>query len=76
MSITIRNTQRVLQLCMASVQSDLHQLLKYSNHSSWDLGLHFTSDRTIRRLNKEYRQTDKPTDILSFPFHTVLPIFR
>ncbi len=31
------------------------------------LSLLITSDETIRRLNKHYRQQDKSTDVLSFP---------
>jgi probable rRNA maturation factor len=27
----------------------------------------FVSDNTIRRLNKQFRNLDKPTDVLSFP---------
>jgi probable rRNA maturation factor len=31
------------------------------------LGVRFTSDRGIREMNREYRQQDKATDVLSFP---------
>lgn len=27
----------------------------------------FVSDRSIRKLNQQFRNTDKPTDVLSFP---------
>lgn len=31
------------------------------------LGVRLTGDRTVRRLNREFRQKDKSTDVLSFP---------
>ncbi len=31
------------------------------------LSLLITGDKTMQRLNKQYRQQDKPTDVLSFP---------
>ncbi len=31
------------------------------------LGVRFCSDREMRRVNREYRQLDKTTDVLSFP---------
>lgn len=37
----------------------------------WDVGVMLTTDAHIQRLNRAYRQKDKPTDILSFPFHKV-----
>lgn len=30
-----------------------------------------TTNKHIYQLNRKYRQKDKPTDILSFPFHKV-----
>lgn len=37
----------------------------------WDVGVMLTTDAHMRRLNRAHRQKDKPTDILSFPFHQV-----
>jgi probable rRNA maturation factor len=31
------------------------------------LGVRFTGDRTMRRLNRDFRHKDKSTDVLSFP---------
>lgn len=31
------------------------------------VGVRFAGDRTVRRLNREYRGKDKTTDVLSFP---------
>lgn len=31
------------------------------------LGVRFAGDRTVRRLNREFRGKDKATDVLSFP---------
>ncbi|MBS1791735.1 MAG: rRNA maturation RNase YbeY [Acidobacteria bacterium] len=33
------------------------------------LTISFIRDREMRRLNRNYRQIDKPTDVLSFAYH-------
>ncbi len=33
------------------------------------MGLWLTTDLRMRTLNRRYRKIDKPTDVLSFPFH-------
>ncbi len=47
-------------------------MLAALNYDDFDLGIWLTTDQTIRHYNKEYRHKDKPTDILSFPYHPEL----
>jgi probable rRNA maturation factor len=44
-------------------------LLNVAGYSEWNMGLWLTTDLRIRTLNRRYRKIDKPTDVLSFPFH-------
>jgi len=70
--ITIRNTQRRIKINTASVKKDAQALLDALNYSDFDLGIWFTSNATIHKYNKQYRNTDKATDILSFAYHPTL----
>ena len=36
-----------------------------------DVGVMLTSDRHIQTLNRKYRRQNRPTDILSFPYHKI-----
>lgn len=38
-----------------------------------ELSLLFTDDEQIRQLNRDWRNTDKPTNVLSFPAFEVAP---
>jgi len=51
---------------------DLERIVKHTLHIAHitqpvTLSLLITGDQAIQRLNKQYRQQDKPTDVLSFP---------
>ncbi len=43
-------------------------LSKFAPKNATDVGILFTNDRIIHRLNREYRGKDKPTDVLSFVY--------
>ncbi len=41
-------------------------------YGDFDLGMLLTTNASIRFYNRDFRNQDKPTDILSFPYHTEL----
>lgn len=70
--ITIKNRQRKIAIDIKKLQRDAQIILDALNYSDFDLGILLTTNKTIHTYNKEYRQHDKPTDILSFPYHPEL----
>ena len=68
--ITIKNTQRAIKIPINQVKNTVVQVLKKLGYQDFDIGIWFTTDRTIKKYNKQYRKIDKPTDILSFAYHT------
>lgn len=70
--ITIRNTQRKIKIDIANLKHDAQTILDALEYSDFDLGIWLTSNTMIRKYNNEYRHKDKPTDVLSFPYHTEL----
>lgn len=70
--ITIRNTQRKIRIDVVQLKKNAQIILDELGYSNFDLGVWLTSNKTIREYNKKYRDKDKPTDVLSFPYHTEL----
>ncbi len=70
--ITIRNSQRKIKIDTKKLRADAQTILDALEYSDYDLGIWLTTNRTIHTYNREYRHKDKPTDILSFPYHTNL----
>ncbi len=67
--IVIKNTQRKFKIDKNKVTSDAQIILEALGYGDFDLGIWFTTNATIRDYNRDYRKKDKPTDILSFPYH-------
>ena len=40
-------------------------------YGDFDLGIMLTTNATIKKYNAQYRNKDKATDVLSFPFHHI-----
>lgn len=70
--ITINNRQRKINVNLKKMERELELMLQALGYASFDVGVLLTTNATIRRYNRDYRHKDKPTDILSFPYHTEL----
>lgn len=71
--ITIKNTQRTTDIDQKFITKTAQTILDKLKYSDFDLGIWFTTNKTIRSYNKQYRNKDKATDILSFPYHQLEP---
>jgi len=48
------------------VENFISEVLNDLNLKNWDISLLFCDDAFIQNLNKQYRDIDSPTDVLSF----------
>ena len=67
--ITINKADDVTVVDVAAIEADAQKLLNHLGYDDFDLGIELTTNEGIRHYNKEFRNKDKPTDILSFPYH-------
>ncbi len=70
--IQIKNTQRSIKIDAAQLKKDAQKFLTALDYEDFDLGIWITTNTTIQKYNRDYRHKDKPTDILSFPYHDTL----
>jgi rRNA maturation RNase YbeY len=71
--ITIKNRVKKIKISTNRVRSNIKKMLEAAGYPDFDIGVWFTTNKTIRIYNKKYRKQDKPTDILSFPYHHLKP---
>ncbi len=67
--ITITNRQRTFPCKSERLELFMQELLNVLNYPDFDIGILLTTNKTIRRYNKQFRHKDKATDILSFSYH-------
>jgi len=70
--ILIKNTQRKIEIDTQELRKNTQEILNTLGYSDFDISIWLTSNKTIHNYNRTYRDKDKPTDILSFPYHTNL----
>ena len=70
--ITVKQRQRKIKVNVKNIAATAQRMLTVLGYPDFDLGVLLTTNATIRRYNKKYRNKDKPTDILSFPYHSAL----
>lgn len=67
--ILIDNTQTAVPIDVKEIERIAQTILSALRYTDYDLGILITTNEEIHEYNKEYRKQDKPTDILSFPYH-------
>ena len=70
--ILIKNNIKKVKINTNQIKKDVTKMLRLINYQDFDIGIWFTTNKTIQAYNKKYRKKDKATDILSFPYHTNL----
>jgi probable rRNA maturation factor len=70
--ITIKNKQRTaINLDLLHKQAAF--LLQALGYSDFELNILIATEKQMHQFNKQYRSKDKPTDVLSFPYHQLTP---
>ena len=67
MAIEVVNRQRLARIDVLRVARLAEAALGAVGRSDSALTVAFVRDRVIRKLNRKYRGSDRPTDVLSFP---------
>lgn len=67
--ITIKNTLRAEKIDVKKIEKTAQAILTELGYEDFDLGIWLTTSATIRKYNRDFRNKDKATDILSFPYH-------
>jgi probable rRNA maturation factor len=70
--ILIKNRQKKITIDVQQIIHDAQKILSLLRYDDFDIGIWLTTNKTIKHYNKQYRHKDRPTDILSFPYHTYL----
>ena len=65
--IVLQNPNRYPEARARRLRPWLERLLDELSPGSRSLGVRFSGDREMRRVNRQYRDKDKATDVLSFP---------
>lgn len=65
--IALQNPNRYPEARARTLRPWLERLAGELAPQASSLGVRFASDRELRRVNRQYRGKDKPTDVLSFP---------
>ncbi|PCI74520.1 rRNA maturation RNase YbeY [Candidatus Dependentiae bacterium] len=72
--ILIKNRQRLFDIDEKWMHDLILKMLTVVKYQDFDIAFLLTSDATMRKYNHQFRQKDKATDILSFPYHPDLKV--
>ena len=71
--IFLKNKQKKISINQNKLKHDAQEVLNFLKYRDFAVGVWLTTNETIHKFNKQYRNVDKPTDILSFPYHVATP---
>jgi probable rRNA maturation factor len=72
MAIAIQNRQRTVRIHTAIIKRQMQRAMAYLGCADGELSIMFVNDQFIQTLNRDYRQQDRPTNVLAFPQSTTL----
>lgn len=67
--ITIKHRLKNSSIDTNNVRNLVSRILTHLDYADFDIGIWFTTPTTIQKYNAQYREKNKPTDILSFAYH-------
>jgi probable rRNA maturation factor len=69
MTLFIENNQNKIPTDVQWLESRATEMLTILDYQHLGLNIRLTDNKEIQEFNKKFRDKDKPTDILSFPFY-------
>lgn len=70
--ISIRCRLKKPIINIEKLNENAQKLLTALDYTDYDLGILITTKKTVQHYNNQFRNINKPTDILSFPYHVYL----
>lgn len=67
MTLHVHNRQRTIPLQTTVVKAQAQQMLAYLGCAERELSVVLGNDRLLHTLNRQYREKDRPTNVLAFP---------
>ena len=71
--ISLKNKQKKININEQKLKHNAQSILNFLDYKNFAIGIWLTTNKTIHKFNKNYRNCDKATDILSFPYHLAIP---
>jgi len=70
--IHITHKDYLIDFNLQEFEQVAQKIMQLMGYADFDLGILLTNNETIQQFNRNFRQKDVPTDILSFPFYPEL----